>query len=411
MRDEQGKDEIMFTEGMTLEEYNKLLDKWFAERNKKKGETYIPRVGVLPPDIRVTLQAGLNNEWVTTDTIRHYADAIGDKNPLWRSYEYAKRTRWGSIIAPPTYIDCIAPTFVADRAGMPIGSRPLVAGSKRWWFKPILPGDRFRVIDRYLGIEEKKHIEDRSYRLFIDTTRRTYINQKNEIVAISDAPLIIPCYRTAEMMKSVLPKVTKYRHYTQEELDAIHRAYEEENRRGDEIRYWEDVVAGEELKPIVSGPLDVADNACFLGALGFIGAFGVKWEMIKADPSWAHINPLTGELNSASESHLGDISSMARGGTIGFGYAAQTEGLLSHLITNWMGDDGFLKYLECKSRRPNWLGDTSWMKGKVTKKYVENDEYLVDIEAHAENQEGIIHMPCNATVRLLSRTENQVWSL
>jgi hypothetical protein len=69
-----------------------------------------------------------------------------------------------------------------------------------------------------------------------------------------------------------------------------------------------------------------------------------------------------------------------------------------------MGDDGFLKVLEAQSRRINSHGDTSWMKGKVTKKYVDNDEHLVDLDVHCENQDGVKHMTGTATVRLPSRT-------
>ena len=28
---------------------------------------------------------------------------MGDMNPLWRDEEYAKKTRWGGIIAPPAF--------------------------------------------------------------------------------------------------------------------------------------------------------------------------------------------------------------------------------------------------------------------------------------------------------------------
>jgi acyl dehydratase len=36
--------------------------------------------------------------------IRHFADGLGDTNPLWTDEEYAKRTKWGGIIAPPCFL-------------------------------------------------------------------------------------------------------------------------------------------------------------------------------------------------------------------------------------------------------------------------------------------------------------------
>jgi hypothetical protein len=47
--------------------------------------------------------------------------------------------------------------------------------------------------------------------------------------------------------------------YTQEELDRIHQGYEDEetHRRGSKTLFWEEVVEGEELFPVVAGPLTV----------------------------------------------------------------------------------------------------------------------------------------------------------
>src|SRR5207237_5579021 len=40
----------------------------------------------------------------TRDGIRHYAHGIGDDNPLWCDPDYASRTKWGGIIAPPSFL-------------------------------------------------------------------------------------------------------------------------------------------------------------------------------------------------------------------------------------------------------------------------------------------------------------------
>ena len=40
----------------------------------------------------------------TRDNIRHYAHGIGDDNPLWCDPAYAKKTRFGDVIAPPSFI-------------------------------------------------------------------------------------------------------------------------------------------------------------------------------------------------------------------------------------------------------------------------------------------------------------------
>jgi len=39
--------------------------------------------------------------------IQRFAQAIDDPNPLWQDEEYARRSRYGSIIAPPTFIQTV----------------------------------------------------------------------------------------------------------------------------------------------------------------------------------------------------------------------------------------------------------------------------------------------------------------
>ncbi|MFC1962342.1 acyl dehydratase, partial [Chloroflexota bacterium] len=73
----------------------------------------------------------------------------------------------------------------------------------------------------------------------------------------------------------------------------------------------------------------------------------------------------------------------------------------ANYFTNWMGDDAFLKKLHVQIRKPNFVGDTTWFRGKVAKKYEERGEHLVECEFQANNQReeintkawGIISLP------------------
>jgi len=53
-----------------------------------------------------------------------------------------------------------------------------------------------------------------------------------------------------------------------------------------------------------------------------------------------------------------------------------------------MGDDGFLKSLYCEIPPLNVYGDIQFIKAKSLKKYGQNGEHLVDLDAWAENQRG-----------------------
>jgi len=76
------------------------------------------------------------------------------------------------------------------------------------------------------------------------------------------------------------------------------------------------------------------------------------------------------------------------------------------LVTNWMGDAGILKRVRTEMRRFNIMGDTTFCKGKVVRKYVKDNVGLVDIEIAAENQRGEMTTPGFATVALPSRNVN-----
>ena len=114
-----------------------------------------------------------------------------------------------------------------------------------------------------MGFEEKE-APGKAYRLFIENVPRYFVNQREEIAAVATGRNIYmatpPTKRKARTNKPYADK--KRHHYSQEELDIIHQGYEEQlagvGRRGAEIRYWEDVVEGEVIRPVVKGPYDVA---------------------------------------------------------------------------------------------------------------------------------------------------------
>ncbi len=112
----------------------------------------------------------------------------------------------------------------------------------------------------------------------------------------------------------------------------------------------------------------------------------------------------TGIIDVPELVHMEDTRAKEIGIPGAYDYGCQRISWLGNLVTNWMGDDGFLKKLRAELRRFNVIGDTTWLKGKVTNKYIEDDEHLVDIECWAENQRGEVTMPGTATVRLPSKS-------
>ena len=115
-------------------------------------------------------------------------------------------------------------------------------------------------------------------------------------------------------------------------------------------------------------------------------------------------DPDTGAYCPPSLIHISDRHAQQQGMPYAIDFGAQTEGNICHMICNWMGDDGFLKYLYCQARRINIIGDINWIKGYVDKKYVDEDgDHVAALKVWAENQDGVKFMPGDAIVKLVSK--------
>lgn len=397
------------------DEFNKQVDEWAASRNALIGDVAFPtRIGNVPNPYAPEREMGSNNfyslfnELVTKDFIRHFCDAVGCKNPLFRWEEYAKFTRYGGIIAPPGILICIGEAGAGKGVVAPGFGRSLAGGSTWTWFKVIRPGDTFHVMGVDLGVTEKKPSREVPYRLYVSTYRTQYFNQKDELVCNRDRTRMNIVAENVQKTQSAFEAKERHK-YTEEELDEIHQAYEDEeqNRRGGETRFWEEVVEGEEIFPVAAGPLNVLDGTVMMGAMGQQSAFNIQWDMLNGNvETHGWVDPETNAPRWRAEGHLTDACARSTGLQTGaYGYHGQSEALMQKAIINWMGDDGFLKVHSCRTRRPNWHGDTTWVKGKVTGKRDEGGEFLVDLDVHCENQDGVVHQTSTATVRLPSRTE------
>jgi len=92
-----------------------------------------------------------------------------------------------------------------------------------------------------------------------------------------------------------------------------------------------------------------------------------------------------------------------------YDYGRMRETWLIHLCTDWMGDDAWLWKLDCEFRRFNYVGDTHWMRGRVTRTYLAAGERpAVDLEIWGENQRGEVTTPGHASILVPSREQGAV---
>lgn len=338
------------------------------------------------------------NNQATKDTIRHFVDGFGDTNPLFRNEEYARKTRYGRLVAPPCFLYSVY--WPVGGTGMP-GIHAWHSGNDWKFYKPILEGDEFTYTNTLTDVVEKD--SKMAGRMVIQYGDAVYKNQRGEIVAKAKGWAVWAGRAESGAMSKY--KDIKKATYTPEEMQNIIESYEREEIRGANPRYWEDVQVGDELTPVVKGPLSMRDNIAWNMGAGspFMRAHGIFYLAQKRHPAIAMIDSRTGEMDVPELVHMEDTRAQEIGIPGGYDYGHQRITWLGHLLTNWIGDDGFLVRFFAELRRFNLIGDTTWCRGNVTKKYVENGEYLVDIECWGQNQRGEITMPGHATVALPSR--------
>ena len=122
--------------------------------------------------------------------IRKVAEAIGDPNPLWQDEEYAKKTRFGGIIAPPTFLWSLrneeAVKWANDPDLSPV-TRFLHGGTDFDLYQPVRPGDRITVTSKLVDAFER---EGKSGKMLTMIEESRYTNQKGELVAKATSTLI-----------------------------------------------------------------------------------------------------------------------------------------------------------------------------------------------------------------------------
>lgn len=339
----------------------------------------------------------------TIDTMRNFCNGIGDLNRLYRDSEYGRNGRWGTIVAHPMFP--MAYGWIGrTRWGLP-GVHGFYAGNDWEYFRNVRPGDRINCLERVVDVREKQ--SRFSGRLVIQYTEASFTNDRDELVA----RVLGWCTRHERKAAREAGKhkdVQKYE-YSSEELDAIDKAVLSEDERisGASARYWEDVREGEELPAIARGPLSLMDTMGFLVGCGRGHTHGVLLKGATKHAGHFFRNPEAGGgIEYTGIGHHRESTARDVGVPGIYDYGPQRTAWLCSLVTNWMGDTAFLKRLRAEMRGFNVMGDTTWCKGRITRKYKKDGHALVDLEIWAENQRGEVTAPGLATVALPSRDIN-----
>jgi acyl dehydratase len=113
--------------------------------------------------------------------IRRFAQAIGDSNPLWQDEEYARKRRYGGIIAPPLYLnDAGLVKFVDRLVDMCPDKANINGGTDLEYYGLMRPGDTITTVAKLSEVKEKT---GKTGVMIFLTVEVTYTNQRGELVA------------------------------------------------------------------------------------------------------------------------------------------------------------------------------------------------------------------------------------
>jgi acyl dehydratase len=339
----------------------------------------------------------------TRDAIRHYAHGIGDDNPLWCEPGYAAKTRFGDIVALPSFLFTTS-RIVSGYVGGISGVHAMWAGADWTWHKPVL---RNQAITTEAWLKDLvEHDTKFAGRAIQQIYHVNFFNPDGDQVAEADSW----CFRTDR--DQAREQGTKYSElrgrpahvYTDEELDRLYQLYAAEEIRGATPRYWEDVTVGDKLPTMAKGPMTVTGFIAFAQGWGglYIRANKLAWRQARQHPGLGIRNRF-GIPDCPERVHWEPEFALMVGAPGAYDYGPERCSWLTHHLTNWMGDDGFLRGASCKIRRHNPEGDLLFIDGKVVRKFERDGLHLVEIAQEAHNQDGDVSVLGSGIVELPSR--------
>ena len=325
------------------------------------------------------IQALVGKEWVFTSpeeisraSIRKFALAIGDHNPLYFDKEYASNSKYGGIIAPPTLICETWQYFVGelDEIGTP-SKRPTlhlgleIRGENEYTFlQPMRPDDIITARYRVADIRER---EAKSGRLIFLVVEVTFSNQQGETIAVNKETSIfrVSGSEAEGGMRAGVGTNSPDPDFGEPERDV---------RRLETALYYEDVNEEDEIPKLC--------KAINMPRMVFYSA--ATWDFHRYHYDYERVTKNGFPRPFVDGQMLGAY--------------------LTQMLADWTGDPGAISRLGFRYRGFSFPGDVLTCKGKVNSKSIQDGQGLVECDLWVENQDGEqVLAPASATLKLPPR--------
>lgn len=371
------------------------------------------RVGIPLPS------ESLGYQRASRDVLVNYARSTGDTNPLYRNSDYASNTRWGGLIGFPILMRCMGegngplppePVYDDGYRGDPLaGVHALYAAVDFHFFRPIYEDDTFTVRGGLGGVELKRSsMGGQSVHMLHDVV---LWDRQGAPVGLTRIVGVRVEHEQARA-RGKYDALQVPQHYSPEELAEIDRAYEREYVRGAKPRYWEDVKEGEETVPLPKGPYTVTNfitqmmgHGLRRNILFFVHSEAYKYR--KKHPKAFPINEL-GIPETVASVHWDTAAAQRAGVPERYDAGEERVVAFSHAVSNWMGDDAFMRRIRMQIRGFMFVGDTMMITGEVGAKFDDDRGRGVALRLSGQNQRGETIAVGEAEVLLPSRQHGPV---
>ena len=320
-----------------------------------------PGPSALTPEVT----ALVGQEWVYhapeeigAASIRKFALSIGDPNPLYSDGAYASNTRYGGIIAPPTFV-CETMQYMVgelDEAGGPAARLQLplgmeIRGSNDYRFhRPTRPDDLLTVRWKVADIRER---DGATGKLLIVTSEIGYWNQHGALLATNAETNL---FRVSDAPAGAGPSAPR------EPLSGTSPAGEGPERppprRLERPLSFREVREGDELPSL--------EKRITLPMMVFYAA--ATWDFHRYHYDLEYVQERGFDRPFADGQMLGAF--------------------LAQMLSDWTGDPGAIRRLGFRFREFVFPGDTLTCLGRVTGMETEEDCGVVTCELSIVRQDG-----------------------
>jgi acyl dehydratase len=278
-------------------------------------------------------------------SIRYFALAIGDDNPLYFDDEYARAAGYAGVIAPPTFIcetnqyahrQPNADGYIGHWWDLPLtGCRMIRGGHEYEFWRPVRPEYQIKVNWRLENITE--HRSSHGGTLLRVIALATFRNQHDEILAQNRETLIFQPLQ--DQRRSEAPGGASVPHSTHSPAEASTAV----------IVRAKELHIGQAVAPL-ERKLDLVRMIAYAGATW-------DWARLHYDPTYVAERKLPAPVIDGQ----------------------MVGALFSEALLDWLGPQAFISKLSFRLRAMAFAGDTLACSGEVTGLPTETGRRLLSV--------------------------------